>query len=94
MWGRGEQHAQILNLMRAAWKLTTPEQGEKGLLGRDYESAALSLATANLTESPQSGVAKVPPSVFQLLHDIKSALDKHSMHCFLNREMYFSITEV
>lgn len=52
------------------------------------------LATANLIESPQSGVAKVPASVFQLLHDISSALDNHSIGCFLNRKIYFSITEV
>jgi transposase-like protein len=84
---RGEQQAQTLNLMRAAWKGTTPEEGEKRLeqlarfLERDYESAARSLrermaemctlqrlklppsqykclATTNLIESPQSGVAR------------------------------------
>jgi putative transposase len=44
-----EQHAQALNLMRAAWKVKTAEEGEKRLeqlarfLERDYESAARSL---------------------------------------------------
>jgi hypothetical protein len=52
------------------------------------------LATANLIESPRSGVAKVPSSVFQLLHDINSALDNYSVRCFLNRKIYFSIREV
>ncbi len=109
--------------MRAAWKVTTPEEREKRLeqlarfLERDYESAAHSLregmaeiltlqrlklapslykclATANLIESSRSGVAQVPSSVFQLLHDISSALDNHSIRCFLNRKIYFSITEV
>ena len=82
-----EQQGQTLNLMRAAWKVTTPEEGEKRLeqlarfLERDYESAALSLregmaemftlqrlklppslykclATTNVIESPQGGVAR------------------------------------
>jgi hypothetical protein len=73
--------------MRAAWKVTTPEEREKRLeqlarfLERDYESAPRSLregmaemftlqrlklppslykwlATTNLIESPQSGVAR------------------------------------
>ncbi len=52
------------------------------------------LATANPIESPQSGVSKVPSSVFPLSNDIKSAIDNHSIHCFLNRKMYFAITEV
>src|SRR5579863_6724136 len=83
---RGEQQAQTLNRMRAAWNVTTLEEGEKRLeqlarfLERDYESAARSLregmaemftlqrlklppslykclATTNLIESPQRGVA-------------------------------------
>jgi len=82
-----EQQGQTLNLMRAAWKVTTAEEGEKRLeqlarfLERDYESAARSLregmaemftlqrlnlppslykclATTNVIESPQSGVAR------------------------------------
>lgn len=82
-----EQHGQTLNLMRAAWKVTTPEEGEKRLeqlarfLERDHESAARSLregmaemftlqrlklppslykclATTNVIESPQGGVAR------------------------------------
>lgn len=44
-----EQQGQTLNLMRAAWKVKTPEEGEKRLeqiarfLERDHESAARSL---------------------------------------------------
>jgi putative transposase len=44
-----EQHGQALNLMRAAWKVKTAEDGEKRLeqlarfIERDYESAARSL---------------------------------------------------
>jgi putative transposase len=82
-----EQRGQTLNLMRAAWKVSTAEEGEKRLeqiacfLERDHESAARSLregmaemftlqrlqlppslykclATTNLIESPQSGVAR------------------------------------
>ena len=82
-----EQQGQTLNLMRAAWKVTTPEEGEKRLeqlarfLEHDHESAACSLregiaemftlqrlklppslykclATTNVIESPQSGVAR------------------------------------
>jgi putative transposase len=82
-----EQHGQTLNLMRAAWKVTTPEEGEKRLeqlarfLERDHPTAAASvreglaemftlqrmklppslykcLATTNVIESPQGGVAR------------------------------------
>ena len=82
-----DQQGQTLNLMRAAWKVTTPEEGEKRLeqlarfLERDYPTAAASLregmaemftlqrlklppslykclATTNVIESPQSGVAR------------------------------------
>jgi transposase-like protein len=44
-----EQHGQVLNLMRAAWKAKSAEEGEKRLeqlarfLEREYESAARSL---------------------------------------------------
>jgi transposase-like protein len=44
-----EQHGQVLNLMRAAWKVKAAEEGEKRLeqlarfLERDHESAARSL---------------------------------------------------
>jgi putative transposase len=44
-----EQHGQALNLMRAAWKVKTAEEGEKRLeqlarfIERDYDSAARSL---------------------------------------------------
>ncbi len=44
-----EQHAQVLNLMRAAWKLNDADEGVKRLEGlarfleHDYESAARSL---------------------------------------------------
>ncbi len=82
-----EQRGQTLNLIRAAWKVTTAEEGEKRLeqvarfLERDHESAARSLregmaemftlqrlklppslykclATTNVIESPQGGVAR------------------------------------
>ena len=82
-----DQQGQTLNLMRAAWKVTTPEEGEERLeqlarfLERDHESAARSLregmaemftlqrlklppslykclATTNVIESPQGGVAR------------------------------------
>lgn len=82
-----DPQGQTLNLMRAAWKVATHEEGEKRLeqlarfLERDYPTAAASLregmvemftlqrlklppslykclATTNLIESPQSGVAK------------------------------------
>ncbi len=82
-----EQQGQTLNLMRAAWKVNTAEEGEKRLeqlarfLERDHESAARSLregmaemftlqrlklppslfkclATTNIIESPQGGVAR------------------------------------
>ena len=82
-----DQQGQTLNLMRAAWKATTAEEGEKRLeqlahfLEHDHESAARSLreglsemftlqrlklppslykclATTNVIESPQSGVAR------------------------------------
>jgi len=82
-----EQHGQTCNLMRAAWKVKTDEEGKKRLeqlarfLERKYESAARSLreglkeiftlqrpqipeslhkclATANVIESPQSGVER------------------------------------
>jgi len=82
-----QQQGQTLNLMRAAWKVATAEEGEKRLeqlarfLEHDHESAARSLregmaemftlqrmklppslykclATTNVIESPQSGVAR------------------------------------
>ena len=82
-----DQQGQTLNLMRAAWKVNTAEEGEKRLeqlarfLERDHESAARSLregmpemftlqrlklppslykclATTNVIESPQGGVAR------------------------------------
>ncbi len=82
-----DQQGQTRNLMRAAWKVSTPEEGEKRLeqlarfLERDHPTAAASLregmtemftlqrlklppslykclATTNIIESPQGGVAK------------------------------------
>ena len=82
-----DQHGQVLNLMRAAWKCATAEEGEKRLeklarfLEHDHEAAARSLreglpemftlqklklppslhkclATTNIIESPQGGVAR------------------------------------
>jgi putative transposase len=67
-----EQHAQALNLMRAAWKLTDAEEGVKKLeqlarfLEHDYESAARSLREG-LIEMFTVQRLKLPPSLFQCL---------------------------
>ena len=50
-------------------------------------------ATASLIEGSRSAMARVP-SVFRLLLSISSALDHHSIRCYLNGKIYFSITEV
>jgi hypothetical protein len=61
VWGRGEQQAQILNLMRSAWKVNDSGAGRKAFgtlarfLERDYESAARSLRL------------KLPPSLYKCL---------------------------
>lgn len=67
-----EQQGQVLNLMRAAWKVTTAEEGEKRLeqlarfLERDYESAARSLreGTAEMFTLQR---LKLPPSLHKCL---------------------------
>lgn len=67
-----EQHAQALNVMRAAWKLTDAEQGMKKLeqlarfLERDYESAARSLREG-AAEMFTVQRLKLPPSLFHCL---------------------------
>jgi putative transposase len=67
-----EQHGQTLNLMRAAWKVRTPEEGEKRLeqlarfLEHDYESAARSLREG-LTEMFTLQRLQIPPSLHKCL---------------------------
>ena len=67
-----EQQGQTLNLMRAAWKVTTPEEGEKRLeqlarfLERDHESAARSLREG-MAEMFTLQRLKLPPSVYKCL---------------------------
>jgi hypothetical protein len=59
-----------LNLMRAAWKVTNPEEGEKRLEqlarfpDRDYESAARSLREG-MAEMFALQRLKLPPSLYK-----------------------------
>jgi putative transposase len=67
-----EQHGQTLNLMRAAWKVATPEEGEKRLeqlarfLERDYPTAAASLREG-LAEMFTLQRLQLPPSLYKCL---------------------------
>jgi putative transposase len=67
-----EQQGQALNLLRAAWKVSTPEEGEKRLeqlarfLEHDYESAARSLREG-MTEMFTLQRLKLPPSLYKCL---------------------------
>lgn len=67
-----EQQGQTLNLMRAAWKVSTPEEGEKRLeqlarfLQHDYESAARSLREG-MPEMFTLQRLKLPPSLHKCL---------------------------
>jgi transposase-like protein len=67
-----EQHAQALNLMRAAWKLTDAEEGIKRLEGlarfleHEYESAARSLREG-MAEMFTIQRLKLPPSLYKCL---------------------------
>ncbi len=67
-----DQQGQTLNLMRAAWKVTTPEEGEKRLeqlarfLERDDPTAAASLREG-LAEMFTLQRLKLPPSLFKCL---------------------------
>jgi transposase-like protein len=67
-----QQRGQALNLMRAAWKVTTAEEGEKRLeqlarfLERDHESAARSLREG-MAEMFTLQRLQVPPSLFKCL---------------------------
>lgn len=67
-----DQQGQVLNLMRAAWKVATPEEGEKRLeqlarfLERDYESAARSLREG-MAEMFTLQRLKLPPSLYKCL---------------------------
>lgn len=67
-----EQHAQALNLMRAAWKLTDAEEGIKRLEGlarfleHEYETAARSLREG-MAEMFTIQKLKLPPSLYKCL---------------------------
>jgi transposase-like protein len=67
-----EQHAQALNLMRAAWKLSDADEGMKRLeqlarfLEHDYASAARSLREG-MTEMFTLQRLKLPPSLYKCL---------------------------
>ena len=67
-----EQHAQVLNVMRAAWQLTDADQGVKKLeqlarfLEHDYESAARSLREG-MAEMFTVQRLKLPPSLYKCL---------------------------
>lgn len=67
-----EQHAQTLNVMRAAWKLTDAEEGIKRLEGlarfleHEYESAARSLREG-MAEMFTIQKLKLPPSLYKCL---------------------------
>jgi len=67
-----QQHAQALNLMRAAWKLTDAEEGIKRLEGlarfleHEYESAARSLREG-MAEMFTIQKLKLPPTLYKCL---------------------------
>jgi transposase-like protein len=67
-----EQQGQALNLMRAAWKVRTAEEGEKRLeqlarfVERDYESAARSIREG-LSEMFTLQRLQIPPSLHKCL---------------------------
>jgi putative transposase len=67
-----EQHAQTLNVMRAAWQLTDADQGVKKLeqlarfLERDHESAARSLREG-MAEMFTVQRLQLPPSLYKCL---------------------------
>jgi putative transposase len=67
-----EQHAQVLNVMRAAWKLTDADEGTKKLEGlarfleHEYESAARSLREG-MAEMFTLQRLKLPPSLYKCL---------------------------
>jgi putative transposase len=67
-----EQHAQVVNVMRAAWKTTDCEEGVKRLEGlarfleHDYESAARSLREG-MAEMFTLQKLKLPPSLYKCL---------------------------
>lgn len=67
-----EQHGQALNLMRAAWKVKTAEEGQKRLeqlarfLERDHESAARSLREG-MKETFTLQRLQIPPSLHKCL---------------------------
>jgi putative transposase len=78
-----EQQGQTLNLLRAAWKVTTPEEGEKRLeqlarfLERDYPTAAASLREG-LAEMFTLQRLKLPPSLYKCLATTNVIESPHS----------------
>jgi putative transposase len=73
-----EQHAQVLNVMRAAWKLSDAEEGMKRLDGlarfleHEYESAARSLREG-MAEMFTIQRLKLPPSLYKCLGTTNSS---------------------
>lgn len=67
-----EQHAQVVSVMRSAWKLTDPDEGLKRLEGlarfleHDHESAARSLREG-MAEMFTMQRLKLPPSLYKCL---------------------------
>src|SRR5438309_6977192 len=67
-----EQHAQVINVMRATWKLTDCDEGMKRLEGlarfleHEYESAACSLREG-MPEMFTMQKLKLPPSLYKCL---------------------------
>jgi transposase-like protein len=67
-----EQQPQVVNLMRAAWKMTDADEGMKRLEGlarfleHDYESAARSLREG-MAEMFTIQKLKLPPSLYKCL---------------------------
>lgn len=78
-----EQHAQVLNVMRAAWQLTDADQGVKKLeqlarfLEHDHESAARSLREG-MEEMFTVQRLKLPPSLYKCLGTTNVIESPHS----------------
>ncbi|MBS0532717.1 MAG: IS256 family transposase [Proteobacteria bacterium] len=78
-----EQHGQALNLMRAAWKVKTAEEGEKRLeqlarfLERDHESAARSVREG-MKEMFTLQRLQIPPSLNKCLATTNIIESPHS----------------
>jgi hypothetical protein len=88
-----DQHAQVVNVMRAAWKLTDFDEGMKRLEGlarfleHDYESAARSLREG-MAEMFTIQKLKLPPTLYTCLgttnvidHDARNFDGAECMTC-------------